>query len=857
MSAASRFAFTMAWRESRAALGRLWLLTASVSLGVAALVAINSFTDDLRLTVRDQARNLLGADLSLGSSARFSDRAEAELGRLAGTAEVSRVVRFAAMAYAPTGTGARLVQVTAIDGGYPFYGTVETAPPLAWARLGHDRTVLVDESLLLALSARVGDTLALGDARFRIDGVVVSAPGDVAVRSAFGPRVFVSSRHLDDTHLLGLGARARYEAYVKLPPGADAQRLSERHRPALAAERVTLRTVSDQGRDLDRNLGRLGRYLGLVALIALLLGGLGVASAAHVLVKRKLETAAVLRCLGAAGSTVLAVYALQAAVLGAVGSLAGAAAGLGLQAVLPGLLGDFLPVATRAQPSWSAAAAGLGVGVWTAAAFALLPLSAMRRVSPLVVLRRDYEDGAGRGRDLLRWAVAGALALTVTALAMLQARNPAVGAVFAVAVGIVLGGLTIAARALMRALRAFFPRRWPYAWRQGVANLFRPANQTTAVVLALGFGAFLLNVVLLVQHNLLRDLRPGGGADKPNLVVFDVQPDQRAPVEQRLRAAGATPGEAAPIVPMRIQSVKGREVAAHLAEDASRPPQPGEGNAWALRREYRSTYRDTIGAGETVVAGTPWTAGSWKGRPGADDAVPVSIEQDLADELEVTLDDEIVWDVQGVPLRTRVAVLREVDWARFEPNFFVVFPEGPLDAAPQTRVMLARVDETPTRVRLQRELAESFPNVAAIDVTQVQQAVEGIVDRVSRAIRFISLFSLATGALVLLGALATSRYQRVREAVLLKTLGATRRQVLQIACVEYLGLGLLGASTALALSVAAAWALVRFVFEARFSAPPVPLTMLSLAVVALTVGVGLLSSLDLFRRTPLAVLRSE
>lgn len=857
MSAGARFALTMAWRESRASLGRLWLLTASVSLGVAALVAINSFTDDLRLTVRDQARNLLGADLSLGSSARFSDRAEAELAGLASGALTSRVVRFAAMAYVPSGTGARLVQVTAIDGAYPFYGRVETAPPEAWARLAQDRTVLVDETLLLALSARVGDTLALGEARFRIDGVVVSAPGDVAVRSAFGPRVFVAGRHLDETRLLGLGARARYEAYVKLPPGADAQRLSERHRAALAGERVTLRTVTDQGRDLDRSLGRLGRYLGLVALIALLLGGLGVASAAHVLVKRKLETAAVLRCLGASGGTVLAVYALQAAVLGAAGSLAGAAAGLGLQTLLPLLLGDFLPVAARSQPSWSAAGTGLGVGIWTAVAFALLPLSAIRRVSPLVVLRRAYDDEPGRRRDVLRWGVAGALGLTVTGLAMLQARDAAVGAVFAAAVGVVLGGLTAAARLLMRALRAFFPRRWPYAWRQGVANLFRPANQTTAVVLALGFGAFLLNVVLLVQHNLLRDLRPGGGATRPNLVVFDVQPDQRGPVQERLRAAGGIPGPEAPIVPMRIQSLKGRPVADRLSEAAGKPAEPGAGNAWALRREYRSTYRDTIGSGETLVAGAPWAAGSWKGRTAGNEPVPISVEKDLADELEVRLDDEIVWDVQGVPLRTRVAVLREVDWARFEPNFFVVFPEGPLDEAPQTFVTLARVSDVPSRVRLQRELAEAFPNVAAVDLTQVQEAVEGIVDRVARAIRFISLFSLATGALVLLGALATSRYQRVREAVLLKTLGATRRQLLQIACAEYLGLGLLGASTALGLALAAAWALVRFVFDARFTAPLTSLSALALAVVALTVAVGLASSLDLFRRTPLAVLRSE
>jgi putative ABC transport system permease protein len=261
MSAGARFVLAMAWRESRASLGRLWLLTASVSLGVAALVAINSFTDDLRVTVRDQARSLLGADVGLGSSAPFSAKAEAELGRLAKGAELARAVRFAGMAYAPGGTGARLVQVTAVEGGYPFYGPMVTDPPDAWSRLASGGAVLVDPSLPLALSARVGEELKLGDARFRIAGVVTGAPGDVAVRSAFGPRVFMASRDLVGTHLLGPGARARYEAYVKLPAGADAQRLADRHRAPLAAERVTLRTVSDQGRDLDRTLGRLGRHL--------------------------------------------------------------------------------------------------------------------------------------------------------------------------------------------------------------------------------------------------------------------------------------------------------------------------------------------------------------------------------------------------------------------------------------------------------------------------------------------------------------------------------------------------------------------------------------------------------------------
>jgi putative ABC transport system permease protein len=857
MTGGARFVLRMAWRESRASLGRLWMLTASVSVGVAALVAVNSFTDDLRDAVRGQARALLGADLSAGSSAPFSERAEAELARVAQGAAVARVARFQAMAFVPAGTSARLAQVTAVEGGYPFYGAIITAPAAAWERLRTERAAVVDEALLQTLAARIGDTLALGDARFTIAGTVVSAPGDVSIQSALGPRVFVPGRYLGETGLLGFGARARYVAYVRLPDDADPRRLADLHRPAFAAERVSLRTVADQGRDLDRSLGRLGRYLGLVALVALLLGGLGTASAAHVLAKRKVETAAALRCLGASGRTVLAVYALQALVLGAIGSLAGVAAGLALQRSLPLLLGDLLPVTAQGGVSWSAAATGLAVGVWTAGAFALWPLAAIRRVSPLVVLRRAAEDDARVRRDPLRLAIAGALALTVAGVAIVQTRDAASGLAFAGGIAVVLAGLWAAAAALRRGLRATAPGRASFAWRQGVANLFRPANQTTSIVLALGFGAFLLDVIVLVQHNLLRDLRSDTTADRPNLVVFDVQPDQRAEVARLLRDGGAVPRDAVPIVPMRIRSAKGQEAGLSLAVDAARPTERGQGGAWALRREYRSTYRDGLGGGETLTAGALWPPGSWRGRAPGDEPVPISVEVDLAKELKIAVGDAIVWDVQGVLVRSRVAALREVDWARMEPNFFVVFPEGTLDGAPQTFATLARAEDAAARGRLPRALAEAFPNVSALDLSEVQRAVDGVVDRVAQAVRFISLFSLATGVVVLLGALATSRYQRVREAVLLKTLGASRRQLLAIACVEYVGLGALGALAALLLATGAGWALVRFLFEARFAAPVGALAALSLGVVALTVAVGLLGSLDVFRRTPLAVLRAE
>ena len=857
------FVLAMAWRESRSSLRRMALLLASIALGVAALVAISSFTDSLQGSVRDQARSLLGADLALGSANRFSPRAEAELEKVlreAPGAEVSRVLRFSAMAYVPRTAGTRLVQVTAVEGGYPFYGRIETDPAGRWDGLRETGGVLVDAALVDALGAKVGDTLALGEARLPIRGVVTNVPGDVAVRAAFGPRVFMSARDLDATDLLGFGARARYEAYLKLPAGTDPQRLAMRYRPLLAAERVNLRTVLEGEESLNETLGRLGRYLGLVALIAVLLGGLGVASAVHVFIKRKIETVAVLRCLGATAGRVLAVYLVQAAALGLLGSTIGVAVGLAVQALLPRVMAGLLPVDVPFAPSWPAVAAGLAVGLWVAAAFSLIPLLSIRHVSPLVVLRRAYED-ARPPRDLLRALAVAALAASIVLLAFLEAPSRGAGAGFALGIGGALAALWGAALALSRALRRFFPARWPYLWRQGIANLYRPANQTVMVVLALGFGAFLLNTLLLVQHNLLRDLRVDADASRPNLVLFDIQPDQRAGVQAQLRDAGLPIREAVPIVPMRILSLKGQNAGAYLAAGSVSQRPAGERrtlrggpNPWTLRREYRTTYRDALSSTEKTVAGGPWPPPAWQSSSGP---VPVSLEKEVAAELGAGVGDEIVWDVQGRAIPTRVAHLREVTWARFEPNFFVVFPSGPLDGAPQSFVTLSRVDDPQARARLQRRIVEAFPNVTTLDLAQVQQALDGIVSRVALAIRFMALFSLAAGAVVLVGAVATSRYQRLREAVLLKTLGATRGQLLQIALVEYVALGGLASATALLLATGAGWALVRFVFESRFSLPAAPLSLTALAVVALTVLVGMWTSAEVVRKPPLAVLRAE
>jgi putative ABC transport system permease protein len=843
-----KFILSMAARELRSAPRRLFLLTGTVAIGVAALVAIGSFTDNLRDSVSEQARSLLGADLSLVSRQAFSAKVEALVDTLSRGGEASRVTSFAAMAYVPRTEGARLVQVAAISGRYPFYGAIRTHPEPAWPELQAGSHVVVDPSLLTALSARIGDTIALGEGRFAITGTIVSAPSEVGFRFAFGPRIYIPASRLEATRLLGFGARVQYEAFFKLRPGFSAQQQADRYRASLRSERVRLRTVADDQRNLNDVLSRLTGYLGLVALMALLLGGIGVASAVVVFVRQRAESIAVLRCLGATAGRVFGIYLIEAAVMGLAGSLAGAAIGVLLQRVLPGLLAGIFPVTVTTAVSWNAVALGVGIGLWIALSFTLLPLLGIRRISPLSALRRPYE--AERSPRDLWWGLAAlTLAGTTLVLAVHQVGSWRQGAIFAAGVALTLMILWAASWALIRALRRWFPAGWPYVWRQGLANLHRPANQTVTLVLAIGFGAFLLGTLYRVQHNLLRQLRLTGGPARPNLVLFDIQPDQLSRIEGQLRAAGLPVINPTPIVPMRISSVKGRPVTTLLTRSNSAGDGPS--NAWALRREYRSTYRDTVVGTERVVEG------KWPPPRTVRTPAPISIEQDVARELGVGVGDEIVWDVQGVTLTSRVLSLREVDWARFEPNFFVVFAPGSLEGAPQTMVALTRIVSPADRGRFQRQLAERFPNVSTLDLSLLQETLERLVDRVALAIRFMALFSLGVGALVLIGALATSRFQRIREGALLRTLGATRSQVVRVVLAEYLSIGLLASAVALVLAAAAAWALARFVFEGPFTLPVIPLTGLTLTVVLLTAIVGLANSREVVRRTPLEVLREE
>ncbi|CAN5265169.1 ABC transporter permease [soil metagenome] len=837
---------SLAWRESRSARRRLLLATSSITLGVAALVAIDSFAANVSRSVREQSRTILGGDISLRSRRGLGDTVTQLLDSLEREGHaIARETSFPAMAVLPRSGATRLSQVRAVTDSFPLYGGITTEPAGRWPLLRSEAVAIVDPGLLIALDAAVGDTLAIGLGRFVIAATVRDAPGVPEFAQVLGPRVFIPARYAPETQLLVLGSTSEHEAFIRTTedPAPLVRDLGAR----LRAEGVRVRSAEDAERGLTEAIDQLRQFVGIVGMVALLLGGLGVASGVHAFVARKIDTAAVLRCLGASSGQVLSMYVSQAAIMGVIGAAIGAVLGVGVQMVLPTLATGLLPVDVTPRPEPRAILLGLGVGAWVALIFALRPLLALRHVSPLQTLRRDVDSTVLRmSRDPAGLFVTLTIVASVLGIAYARASEPR----FALAIaGGTAGAIVLlmgSAWLLSWLARRFVRARWPYVVRQGLSNLHRPGNQTRAVMLALGFGAFLVTTLQVVQSSVLRRFDFAAAETRANTVFFDVQEDQVAGLDSLVRSGGAEVLQSVPIVTMRIASI-GERRASEMLADTNRAP--GQGR-WALRWEYRSTYGDSLRSGNRIVDGEWFSA-----TPPADGIAEVSLEQDIAGDLRVRVGDVITWDVQGVEIASRVTSLREVTWARFEPNFFVIFRPGALDAAPKQFVIVGRTDGPAATARLQRTVVASYPNISSIDLSLVRETVDRIVSRVSAAIRFLAVLGLAMGIPVMLSAIAATRRERVREAVLLKTLGATRGVVARIMAAEYFALGLLGSLTGVLLATVAAWGLVHFVFELPFAAALVWPAAIVVTMTALTMVIGMLGAREVFARTPMDALR--
>lgn len=831
----------MALRDSRGSRRRLLLFISSMVLGVAALVAISSFGENLKRAVDEEAKTLLGADLSFERSAPFGDEVEALIDSLGG--EQSRRVSFASMAYFPANGGTRLATIRALEGDYPYYGSIETNPADAIEGYQEGPNALLDGSLLEQFQVSVGDSVKIGRVTYQIAGELLKTPRESSAMSMLSPRVYLPKAYLDTT-LLQLGSRADYEVYFKFEEGRDVEAIVEEVGPGLREKRVGFDTVAEVQQDWNEGLTNLYRFLNLVGFIALLLGGIGIASAVHVYIKQRIESVAVLRCLGARATPTFMVYLIQAGAMGLIAALTGSVIGIGLQWGLPRLLADFLPIDVEVQIEWLPVFFGLAIGLGVSMLFALLPLIAVKNISPLLTLRRSVASETIQSP--WRFLIYGLLALAIFLFSMSQAPEWYIGVGYALGIFAVFGLLTLVAKLITFLARKYFPTSWSYPWRQGFSNLFRPNNQTVILMLSLGLGTFLIMTLFLVQQTLMNQISLAGGDERPNMVLFDIQSDQLRDVSTQVADLGLPVLEEVPIVTMRLASVKGRSIE-EIRQDSTRGSY-----SWAHRREYRSSYRGQLSSSETLVEG------EFTGEVSSNtDVIPISIEQDIAKELAVGIGDTLGWDVQGVPIKTQITSIRRVDWQRMQTNFFVLFPKGVLEKAPQFFVLLTRSENDEQSAAMQSAVVAAHPNVSAIDLTLILNVFDAIYSRISFVLRFMAMFSILTGVIVLISAVSVSRFQRISESVLLKTLGASRAQIVKILFVEYLFLGMLSALTGILLALVCGWALATFVFQTAFVPSFMALLIAFILVTGLTVLVGMANSRGIYERPPLEVLRAE
>ena len=840
-----RFILNMAWRDSRASRRRLLLYSLSVVLGIAALVSIGSFSANVRRAIDSEAKGLLGADLFVTAPAPLPAPVVDYLEGLGG--EMAREQTLSSMMTFPATHRLRLVHVHAGEGGCPFYGSFETEPAGGAALLRSGNPVAILEPTLLAqFGVKVGDKVKLGTTLFTVVASLRKVPGESPGVAMMAPRAYIPMASLAGTGLSGSQALSRHRAMVKLPPGKDADAVVRAMKERFPLLRLSFDTVGERKRNLGQSIEHLDGFLSLVGFVALVLGGIGVASALHAYIREKIATVAVLRCLGASARQSFSIYMVQGLALGLAGACVGGALGVAVQRALPALFRGVLPIDIDFFISWPALLRGTAAGVVICLLFSLLPLLSVRRIPPLAALRSALAERAAFAPDPWRLAIGAAIAASVAGFAVWQTGAVAVGLGFAGMLGLgflVLSGLGLA---VAWAARRFVPRRFPYVVRQGLANLHRPNNRTVLLLVSLGLGTFLVLTLFLVRTTLLREIQGADAMGRPNLIFFDIQDDQIAPLERAAAAAGSPVEESAPIVTMRIASVRGMSVEKLLGDKDARVA------AWALRREYRSTFRGGTSPTEKVVQGRFTGNADPAGGP-----VPISVEEGLARDMNLHLGDEVDWDVQGLAVRTRVGSVRAVEWRRLEPNFFVVFPVGVLEGAPKTYLAAVHAGTPAASARVQEAVVDAFPNVTAIDLALVVETLDGIFSKVAFAIQFMALFTVATGLVVLAGAVLMGRHQRLKETVLLRTLGATRRQLALIQLVEYAALGVQAAVVGAVLALAGNALLARYVFHVAAVAPAGQIAAAIATVALLAVATGFAAGRGVSDHPPLEILRQE
>jgi putative ABC transport system permease protein len=829
----------MAWRDAKASRVRLLLFMASIILGIAAVVSIQLFSQNLKDNIQLQSKALMGADYIIDSEQIPSQRAQAIIDSLGPDASE---VNFVSMIAFPKNGSTKLVRVRGLEGDFPFYGTIDTEPASAASNYQESGGALVDVTLMLQFDIKPGDSIKIGEVTLPISGSLKAIPGTTAISTSVAPTIVIPYRYLDDTELLQFGSRKEYQFFYKAPT-LDLVPFEKRIDPMLDAENADLDTHTSTSERLGQRYDNVSKFLNLAAFIALLLGCVGIASSVNIYIKEKLKAIAVLKCMGATRRQSFLIFLIQISGIGIIGGLIGTGIGAGLQELFPYILKEFLPFDVEVSITAQPLIMGVLLGFFMSVLFALLPLMRTWYVSPLEVLRVGEAPSEKPKKARIVIFTIIILFLYFFSFWLLEDALFAlsfVGGIFVTFA--ILAGISVLA---MKIVKAYFPKRASFTIRQSLLNLYRPNNQTLVLVVAIGLGTFLISTLYFTKDILLAKTSVGQTSENANLITLDVQTDQLKDVVKIFDANNLGLIDNISLVTMRMHSIKEKLV------NTLRKDTTSQVRSWLLNHEFRTTYRDSLIASEEIVLG------EWIPSQTSEDPIKISISDNLAKDAQVTVGDPIIFNVQGVLMETTVGSIRKVDWGRLQLNFSIVFPTGILENAPQFNVLTTYAPSEESSATLQRELVTKFPNVTIIDLRQMYTIVEDILDKVSWIINFMAFFSILTGIIVLIGSVRNSKYQRIKESVLLRTLGAKNSQILQISALEYLFLGILGSLVGILLALVSSLLLALFVFKEPFVPSLVPFLVFLPGISLLVLGIGLSNIRSVLSSSPLEVLRRE
>ncbi|WP_026449851.1 ABC transporter permease [Aequorivita capsosiphonis] len=829
----------MAWRDAKASRARLLLFMASIILGIAAVVSIQLFSQNLTDNIQRQSKSLMGADFRIDINELPSERAQAIIDSLKPDASE---VSFVSMVAFPKNDGTKLVRVRGLQWDFPFYGKLETEPVTAATFYQTLGGALVDATLMLQYNLHPGDSIKIGEISLPIAGALNAIPGNTAVATSVAPLVIIPYRFIESTELLQFGSRKRYEYFFN-QPNTNLVLLEERVQPMLEVENADLDTHISTSSRLGRRYDNVGSFLNLTAFIALLLGCVGIASSVNIYIKEKIKAIAVLKCLGASRKQSFLIFLIQIAGIGILGGIIGTAIGVGLQELFPIVLKEFLPFDLTISISAQPIIMGVLLGLVMSVLFALLPLLRTWYVSPLEVLRVNGETSKQSRKA--SYVAISVIVLFLYAFSYWLLRDWLFALAFIVGIMATFGILSGIAIGTMRLVRTYFPKGAGFTTRQSLLNLFRPNNQTVVLLIAIGLGTFLISTLYFTKDILLDKAEIGETSENANLITIDVQPDQVAEVENTFKANDLPVLDNIPLVTMRVHSLKNESL------NKLRTDTTSQIKGWVLSHEFRTTYRSNLIDSEEIIAGE-WVPVQKKG-----DTIQISISENLAKDADVSVGDPIVFNVQGVLMPTLVKSIRKVDWANLQPNFTILFPSGVLENAPQFNVLTTNAPTEASSAKLQRDLVTKFPNVSVIDLRQMFTVVEDILNKVSWIINFMAFFSILTGIIVLIGSVRTSKYQRIKESVLLRTLGAKNKQILTITALEYLFLGILGSLLGILLALVSSLLLAVFVFKEPFTPSLIPFLVFLPGISLLVLGIGLSNIREVLRSSPLGILRKN